>query len=563
MAGSSRRADFRSARRELAWFSRGEPFLWLNAGGVTLSLLAVAGLVLLLAINGLTHFWPAPLYEYTVDTPQGPRTVIGARVQQQVISRQQAEEAGLAVGPGAPTVSRLLVRKGNRDLGTGEFAWLLQSRVAAESVPPDLVRIERTEWGPAIGRLVALNTPSGRWRMEEDPLAGWQALQAAIADVVALRERLSLLESERVRAINRSLERVRLEQRSLGDAEASAVAQSLDEERQQLLRDYGAVQSEMRVLRDSMDEARLLLAVADGQTVTLPLSSVVKAYRPNTMSTADKLEHWLVAVWEFLSTDPREANSEGGVYPAIVGTVVMVLVMALLVTPFGVLAAVYLHEYARQDWKTRLIRIVVNNLAGVPSIVYGVFGLGFFIYVVGGEIDRLLFPEALPAPTFGAPGLLWASVTLALLTLPVVIVATEEGLARIPASLREGSFALGATRYETLRNIVLPIATPAMMTGVILAIARAAGEVAPLMLVGVVKLAPALPVDGQFPFLHLDQQFMHLGYHVFDVGFQSSNTEAARPLVYATALLLVILTVGLNIAAVVLRNRLRERYKSL
>jgi phosphate transport system permease protein len=241
----------------------------------------------------------------------------------------------------------------------------------------------------------------------------------------------------------------------------------------------------------------------------------------------------------------------------------MVLVMSLLVTPFGVLAAVYLHEYARQDWKTRLIRIVVNNLAGVPSIVYGVFGLGFFIYVVGGEIDRLLFPEALPAPTFGTPGLLWASVTLALLTLPVVIVATEEGLARIPASLREGSFALGATRYETLRHIVLPIATPAMMTGVILAIARAAGEVAPLMLVGVVKLAPALPVDGQFPFLHLDQQFMHLGYHVFDVGFQSANTEAARPLVYATALLLVILTVGLNITAVMLRNRLRERYKSL
>ena len=563
MAGPVPSGDFRSSRGELDWFTRGEPFLWLNAGGVTLSLLAVTGLILLLALNGLAHFWPAPLYQYTVDSPEGPQQVIGERVEQQVISRQQALEAGLSVPPGESTVSRVLLRKGNRDLGRGEFIWLLESRLSAVSAPAELVMIERTEWGPAIGRLVTLDTPAGRWQFEEDSGAGWQALQAAIAQAAVARERLSQLEANRVRAINRSLERVRLQRRGLVDGDAVLQAQSLDAERRQLLRDYAAVQSEMRALLDSMDAAQLRLAVADGQVVTLPLSSVIKAYRPNAMSTADKLRYWLGAVWEFLSTDPREANSEGGVYPAIVGTVVMVLVMSLLVTPFGVLAAVYLHEYARQDWKTRLIRIVVNNLAGVPSIVYGVFGLGFFIYVVGGEVDRLLFPEALPAPTFGAPGLLWASVTLALLTLPVVIVATEEGLARIPASLREGSFALGATRYETLRHIVLPIATPAMMTGVILAIARAAGEVAPLMLVGVVKLAPALPVDGQFPFLHLDQQFMHLGYHVFDVGFQSANTEAARPLVYATALLLVILTVGLNIAAVMLRNRLRERYKSL
>jgi len=237
--------------------------------------------------------------------------------------------------------------------------------------------------------------------------------------------------------------------------------------------------------------------------------------------------------------------------------------MSIMVTPFGVIAAVYLREYAKQGAVTRVIRIAVNNLAGVPSIVYGVFGLGFFIYFLGGSIDQLFYPEALPAPTFGTPGLLWASLTLAILTVPVVIVATEEGLSRIPRAVREGSLALGATKFETLWRVVLPMSSPAIMTGVILAIARAAGEVAPLMLVGVVKLAPSLPLDGNFPFLHLDRKFMHLGFHIYDVGFQSPNVEAARPLVYATALLLVVVIATLNLAAVAIRNSLREKYKSL
>lgn len=241
----------------------------------------------------------------------------------------------------------------------------------------------------------------------------------------------------------------------------------------------------------------------------------------------------------------------------------MVIIMSIMVTPFGVVAAVYLREYAKQGFTTRLIRIAVNNLAGVPSIVYGVFGLGFFVYFLGGNIDRLFYPEALPSPTFGTGGLMWSSITLALLTVPVVIVATEEGLSRIPHALREGSLALGATKAETLWKVVLPMASPAMMTGVILAIARAAGEVAPLMLVGVVKLAPSLPLDMNYPFLHLDQKFMHLGFHIYDVGFQSPNVEAARPLVYATAFLLVVVIALLNISAVQIRNHLREKYKSL
>ncbi len=281
------------------------------------------------------------------------------------------------------------------------------------------------------------------------------------------------------------------------------------------------------------------------------------------MGTTEKLGFYFAKLWEFVSDDPREANTEGGIFPAIFGTVMMTLIMAVIVTPFGVIAAIYLREYAKQGPLTRVIRIAVNNLAGVPAIVYGVFGLGFFVYVLGGSLDRMFFPEAAPAPTFGTPGLLWASLTLAILTLPVVIVATEEGLARIPRAVREGSLALGATKVETLWRVVLPMASPAMMTGLILAVARAAGEVAPLMLVGVVKLAPSLPLDGNYPYLHLDQKIMHLGFHIYDVGFQSPNVEAARPLVYATALLLVLVIVVLNMAAVYIRNHLREKYKAL
>jgi phosphate transport system permease protein len=326
---------------------------------------------------------------------------------------------------------------------------------------------------------------------------------------------------------------------------------------------YKEIESRLAALHADFNRDSLTARDANGKEVEISLGKVVHAYQPNAMGVGTKLSFYFQKLWEFLSDDPREANTEGGIFPAIFGTVMMTLIMAVIVTPFGVLAAVYLREYARQGPVTRLIRIAVNNLAGVPAIVYGVFGLGFFVYVLGGSLDQLFFPEALPAPTFGTPGLLWASLTLALLAVPVVIVATEEGLARIPLSLREGSLALGATKAETLWKIVLPMASPAMMTGLILAVARAAGEVAPLMLVGVVKLAPSLPLDGNYPYLHLDQKIMHLGFHIYDVGFQSPNVEAARPLVYATALLLVLVIALLNLSAVTIRNRLREKYKAL
>ena len=290
-----------------------------------------------------------------------------------------------------------------------------------------------------------------------------------------------------------------------------------------------------------------------------PASIIVRAVRPNQLDTLGRLRVYADRVTEFVSDEPREANTEGGIFPAIFGTVLMVFLMSLFVVPFGVLAAIFLQEYAREGVLVRTVRIAVNNLAGVPSIVFGVFGLGFFVYGIGGTIDQLFFPESLPTPTFGTGGILWASATLALLTVPVVIVATEEGLAAVPRIVRQGSRALGATQWETLVRVVLPAAAPGMLTGLILAMARAAGEVAPLMIVGMVKLAPELPIDGRFPFVHLERKFMHLGFHIYDVGFQSPNVEAAKSLVYATTLLLIVMVVALNLAAILLRNRLRRR----
>jgi phosphate transport system permease protein len=286
----------------------------------------------------------------------------------------------------------------------------------------------------------------------------------------------------------------------------------------------------------------------------------VRLYPANALGVSGKLGVYLSRWWEFLSEEPREANTEGGIWPAIFGTAAMTLLLVVVVAPFGIVTALYLREYARQGRVVSLVRVSVNNLAGVPSIVYGVFGLGFFAYLVGGTIDQIFFPERLPNPTFGTGGLLWASLTLALLTVPVVIVATEEALAAVPRSMREGALACGASKWQTIRTIVLPRALPGILTGVILAMARGAGEVAPLMLVGVVKLAPELPIDGDFPFVHLERSFMHLGFHIYDVGFQSRNSEAGKPMVYMTTLLLILLVFAMNIAAILIRNRLKRRF---
>jgi phosphate transport system permease protein len=304
-------------------------------------------------------------------------------------------------------------------------------------------------------------------------------------------------------------------------------------------------------------KAALKVATADGQETIIPVSQIVRAYPANRLTLGGRLAIYLSRWWEFLSAEPRNGNTEGGVWPAILGTSIMTVLMSLAVTPFGVMAALYLREYAKGGVVVSAVRIAVNNLAGVPSIVFGVFGLGFFCLIVGGNVDRLFFSSR-PGPTFGTPGMLWASLTLALLTVPVVIVATEEALAAVPLSMREGSYACGASKWQTIWHIVLPRALPGVLTGVILAMARGAGEVAPLMLVGAVKTASGALVDGTFPYLHADRSFLHLGFTIYDVGFQSQNSEAGEPMVFTITMLLIVLITTLNLAAMWVRGRLRR-----
>ncbi len=546
------------------WIKSGSPWIWMNAGAVSIAIIMTLGLLTVIAVRGLGHFWPADIVEADYQVPgQDAKVIAGEVVQVEEIPRARLAASGLPVAAeGGEFMTRELFKVGNRDLYGADFTWVVGEWLSNLRTPPALTAFERREWGNFYGYLVNVKE-AGQLVAEGD--ASWAALQQRLQRVEDLHRQIVRLEKKDIGRINAGLERVRLQTRKLElQGTLDAVAQAdLDAERAIWDAEYKVLENQLGALYQAFNRDSIMVRTTEGREVELSLGKVVRAYRPNAMSTLDKLGFYGGKLWEFVSDDPREANTEGGIFPAIFGTVMMTLIMAVIVTPFGVVAAIYLREYAKQGPLTRVIRIAVNNLAGVPAIVYGVFGLGFFVYVLGGSLDRLFFPESAPAPTFGTPGLLWASLTLAILAVPVVIVATEEGLARIPRALREGSLALGATKVETLWRVVLPMASPAMMTGLILAVARAAGEVAPLMLVGVVKLAPSLPLDGNYPYLHLDQKIMHLGFHIYDVGFQSPNVEAARPLVYATALLLVLVIALLNLSAVYLRNQLREKYKAL
>lgn len=529
----------------------GELFVWMTASGVAISLLMVAGMLVLIIVNGLGQFWPRALQQVTLKT-QG--TVIGQLVGEELIPHSVTTEWQSGQ-------RRFRYRVGNRDQFGSEYRWVNETEIASISAPDDLTFVERREWGPAYGR-VSLPAEGGAATIRGE---GWATIVRLVDRANRLRQRIEHLEREEIGSINYRIEKSRLARQALvlkggSDLSAAEADRSLVDQIAALEREYLSKTEALERLHAEAGQDVLFLTLSTGRSVRLSLDQVLAVSRPNAMSWFEKTLTYVRNLWLFISGEPREANTEGGIFPAIFGTVLMVFLMTLAAMPFGVMAAVYLREYAKQGPLVRLVRIAVNNLAGVPSIVFGVFGLAFFVYALGGTIDQILFPESLPNPTFGTGGILWASLTLALLTVPVVIVATEEGLSAVPRDFREGSVGLGATKLETIRHIILPCALPGILTGLILAMARAAGEVAPLMLTGVVKLAPALPLDEYLPFLHLERKFMHLGFHIYDVGFQSPNVEAAKPMVYMTTLILILVVVLLNLAAVMLRNRLRKRF---
>jgi phosphate transport system permease protein len=519
----------------------GEPFIWLTGGALAFALLMVLGLIGIIVGNAVGYFWPAAIVRVTLTD--------GTVHTGQLVERERLF--------GSPD-SRIKLRVANRDLYGADFLWVNEKDVARRESPADVVVIERTEWGLLIGAVKEMR--DGGAVVAQGPAAA-EALRRRLPESATLREQIRRVERSDIGAINRAQEQARLTLRGL---ELKGITSGPDVEAVQarlatLQTRYEKEAARLAQLRQR-ESGSVVVSADDGKEKELPLAQVVSIFSPNAMGVPAKVMHYAGKLWEFVSEDPRESNTEGGVFPAIFGTVMMVMLMSVIVTPLGVLAAFYLREYARQGTFVSAVRIAVNNLAGVPSIVFGVFGVGFFIYLVGGTIDRLFFEEALPTPTYGTGGILWASLTLALLTIPVVIVATEEGLAAIPRGTREASLALGATKLETTLRVVLPAVMPSILTGLILAMARAAGEVAPLMITGVVKLAPSLPIDGRWPFFHFERKFMHLGFHIYDVGFQSPNVDAARPMVFATTLLLLGIVVFLNLFAIALRQRLRRTY---
>lgn len=538
-------------------FREGHPWVWITRLSTALLLLMVAAIVALVLANGLRTFWPRRLVRYEMTDGS---VVVGEEIRREVHR----------VGADSTPQEEIQVRVGNRDLvGSGaDFRWIDVKDVRTTSEPEDLVAFERVEHGPAYGRVrevledgkVVASGPGAlaalRARMEEADTRREErlALQRGELDEIAKR---------RTREVENPRRRLRREvgtedpEFARRDAEIAAKETALEAEYERAAARLAAIRTE-----DRRHEVLLEDGAGNAFPAAKPISGILRVDEVNRLGLFGRVGLFLGRWWRFLTDEPREANTDGGIRPAIFGTLLMTIVMALLVVPFGVLAALYLREYARQGWAVSVVRIAVNNLAGVPSIVFGVFGLGFFCYVVGGWIDRTWYEDALPSPTFGGGGILWASLTLALLTVPVVIVATEEALAAVPQGLREAAYACGASKWQMIRRVVLPHASPGILTGAILAMARGAGEVAPLMLTGVVKHAPNLPVDGTAPYFHPERKFMHLGFHVYDTGFQSPNVDASTPLVYSTTLVLLALVLLLNLGATLLRNRLRRRFRT-
>jgi len=530
---------------------RGEAWVWFTGLGLIVGLGMVVGLLSLVILNGVTVFWAPPVPVAQIDDG---RTIIGQLAQRRIRAGSPAN---------APRYE-LQYQVGLRELNGNSYLWVDEAKVKAETFPADVLGLERVENGPAFVRPVSLRKSDGQTVLIADP-SFEVAFQAEVASASAVREKLVEITRHRIGDVNAEMDAARVALRRAEDLKLAAEVAARRGQITSLEQRFAALQAEAAKVVAGGAVASLVSREASGREVLVPLTQVIRGWFPNRLDTWGRIQLFSSRLGEFIFDEPREANTEGGLMPAIFGTLVMTVFMSLMVTPFGVITAIYLREYAQQGAVLRIVRISVNNLAGVPSIVFGVFGLGFFVYVLGGSIDQLFFADQLKynnnTPVFGTGGLLWCSLTLALMTLPVVIVATEEALAAVPRGMREASLAAGASKWQTIRDILLPASAPGILTGVILAMARGAGEVAPLMLVGVVKLAPTLPFDAVAPFLHMDRKFMHLGFHVYDLGFQSPDSDAARPMVFATTLLLIVLVVALNIGAIWIRNRLRARFK--
>ena len=518
--------------------------VWLTAAGLSVGVIMIVALLGLVTYKGLESFWPNQLVTLEFTQDGETQEVAGYIVQER--TRKDAD---------GYDHDQIQVFRGNSDIyGQSRFIYLDRENISNLRKPEDLILVERLAGGHVIGRIAHVKTPEGEMFTPSDGDLETQ-LDRMLEEGEEAREKLKQIEKEEIGRNSKAISELENRRRIEG------TSPEIERELKSLSKEFAELDAKRTEIRKQAQQWVLEIACSNDKSITVKGDELLHVLEPNQIGFWGRLSEALRRVWTFLSEDPREANMEGGVYPAIFGTVVMTIIMSLFVTPFGVIAAIYLREYAKQGPFVRAVRISVNNLAGVPSIVFGVFGLAFFVYFVGGAIDQWFYPDS-QEPVYKSGGILWASLTLALLTVPVVIVATEEALAAVPRGMREAALASGASKWQMIQRVVLPASVPGILTGVILAMARGAGEVAPLMLVGVVKLAPDLPIDGQFPYVHADRQFMHLGFHIYDLGFQSPDSEAAKPMVFATTLLLIFLVVAMNLVAIMIRNHLRKKYTS-
>lgn len=563
----------RSGALRTSQLAYGQPWVWLFGGTLVICLVMILGLLFIILRYGLPTFWPKPVVAITSlaggkvmgELVRSDRFIPGKEVVEKLPAALQAS-ARQYIEQHDGNAERELIKIGNFELTQTHHVWISDFEVASREYPAWAILLERSENQSRFYGLLQQFLTDGK-PTADSPESAWASYQEHHAAIRAMVHQSEHLQKHAIGLLNSKIKaadtNAREQEIRFGkeSAQYQAAMEKWNSVVKQVKPEQDRLNNEIAELNKSSRKYSLKLLTYDGKTKEVNLNEIVRGYPANQLSLSDKWGIYLSRWGEFIADDPRNSNTEGGIFPCIWGTLAMTIIMTLFVVPFGVLAALYLREYAKPGMLVSTIRIAVNNLAGVPSIVFGVFGLGFFCYFLGGTIDQIFYPASkVLGPTFGTGGLLWASLTLALLTVPVVIVATEEALAAVPRSMREGSYACGASKWQTIWRIVLPRAMPGILTGTILAMARGAGEVAPLMLVGAMKIAPELPIDTVFPYVHPERSFMHLGFHIYDVGFQSPDSEAAKPMVFTTTLLLIVLIALLNISAMWLRNRLRRKY---
>ena len=544
----------------------GEAYVWLTSWGLALGIAMVVFLLLVIIQNGLSVFWPKEVAKVQL-VENSPEIVGSSEVFYGTITMERTKlsaKQDSSVDPESISMQEYQFFTGNKDFYGLMYRFVTKDQVASINYPEDILVGERLSYGNAIFTPVKIEYPDGKTiHAKEESFS--KTLHKLIKEGNKRRKEYTRIEKNDIGKINHELNKIRLKLGKLEKADSSKnKIEKLTNRQDRLNVLYTELEEKASTLRKQQKEIQFTYKLGSGEENTLPVAYFTHIHAPNQLGFFSKLGYFIGKFWSFLMENPREANTEGGIFPAIFGTFVMTVLMSAAVMPLGVIAAIYLREYAKQGPLVRSVRIAVNNLAGVPSIVFGVFGLGFFVYIVGGSIDSLFFADKVAenTPTFGTGGILWASLTLALMTIPVVVVATEEALSAVPRGVREASLACGASKWQTIQNIVLPASAPGILTGLILAMARGAGEVAPLMLVGVVKHAPDLPLDNIYPFFHIERKFMHMGYHIFDLGFHSPDSEAAKPMVFATTFLLIMLVVVMNLAAIIIRNKLKKKYTS-